>query len=420
MECDLEKEVKLFGGYNNQLKYTDCSVKDTFRKIGSILNVLEIKQEQRMKEILQRDIYFDTVDYRIRKQGGSVRIRIVKEDLKEKVYLTLKNKVDSEIIARQDALVRNEEEFEMQDINSAKLILQEKAKLVFGLQSSEKIIEQVEVNKVRNYCDIKTDSAKYELCYDKFRYIDPTDHSESHYYYEMEIETKCEDRTVANYEDKKISSLIKIFKEVMGFQHDGKSKYIRGIEWKNKNNCLQNKIFIVLDIVGYSKYYSDEQKKKVEKFTDIVKNSLKNIEDAKCIPIGDGMIIITPEKNNIFPFINELFDKINKVNGSRNEEGQIHIRTAIHIGMVMTYYDINENKNFAGHGINIAYRINSGADSGQILVSEDFYMYMKHRGLVEEENYEKVEPLRVKHDVLINVYNYYDSNLVIGKRVNLL
>lgn len=417
MKNSPENEVKLLGEYNNQLKYSDCSVKDTLAKISSLLNVLDIKQDGMMRKKRQRDIYYDTIDQKIKNKAGSARIRIVKKDKVEKTYMTLKTKANEDIVARQDALVRNEKECEVLDSVSGESILQENARSIFGFSSTEKLIKQVEVNNERNYCNITTDIATYELSYDKFKYTNPVDNSESHYYYEIEIELNKEDGEKPEYEeDKKIASFIKLLKEVMGFQHDGKNKYIRGIEWKNKRNNLCDKIFVVFDIVGYSKNYSEEQKKKVEKFTDYVKKCLPIIPDTKCIPLGDGMILILPEESNVFPFISDIFQKINRLNNNREEREQIHIRTSLHIGKVMTYYDINENQNYAGDGINIAYRINSGADSGQILVSEDFYMHMKHKGAIEEENYEKMEPLTVKHKVKIDVYNYYDPNLVVGKR----
>lgn len=422
MKDGAEKEVKLLGGYNNQLKYSDCSVKDTMKKISTLLEVFEIRQEGEMQKKKHRDIYYDTFDQKIKSKDASARIRIEKKGAKEKTLITLKTKVDEDkeaVLARQDALVRNERECEVANITEGELLLKEKAASVFGFFEGERLEKQIEVNNERNYCIITTDVGSYELSYDKFKYTNPVDNSESPYYYEIEIEQSKKEGEAPRYDyDSKIASFVKVLKDVMGFQYDGKNKYKRGIEWKNYRNKLHSRNFIVFDIVGYSKEYSNEQKKKVEKFTDIVKKSLQVLQGTESIPIGDGLILIVPEENNIFPFINRVFRSLNTINENREEAEQIHIRTAVHNGKVMKYFDINENRNYAGQGINIAYRINSGADAGQILVSEDFYCFLREKGKLEESNYEKVEPLTVKHGLKIPVYNYYDENLVVGRRPN--
>ena len=62
--CDVqkmkdEKEVKLVGGHNNQLKYSDCSKEDVLKKIQNLFDALKIKHRnlQRRK---QTDQYYDS------------------------------------------------------------------------------------------------------------------------------------------------------------------------------------------------------------------------------------------------------------------------------------------------------------------------------------------------------------------------
>ena len=204
----------------------------------------------------------------------------------------------------------------------------------------------------------------------------------------------------------------------MGFEHDGKSKYRRGIEWKTEQDGLERKIFIVFDIVNYSRESSKTQKKKVECFIRIVKKCLlNNLESVQKIPLGDGLILVFPDTYNSFSFLNNLFANLNTVNRNRGERENIRIRTSIHVGSVIRYFDINENCNFAGHGINVAYGINNKAQDGQVLVSKEFYDFMRDKDLLEENNYKKIGLVEIKHNVRIEVYNYYDSNMLVGKEV---
>lgn len=417
MEGKNENEVKLLRGYNNQLKYTDISAKDTLEKIGTILKLLQISQKGEMQKRKQSDIYYDTVDALVKNKEGSARIRTIEEGASKRKYLTLKSKTTTRVIATEDALVRDEKEYEIQYDDDGEQALKAYMYELYRIPKSECIFQQIQVDNERNYCHIETKLAKYELSYDKFKYTNPLDYSESQYFYEIEIELNEESKSLEYKRDPQIDSLVELLKELMGFEHDGMNKYNRGMEWKEKRNHLFKKKIIVFDIVGYSKEYTFEQMRKVEKFTAIVKEYLHMLGNTENIPLGDGLILIIPEKSNQFPFIQKIFESLRKINRNREETQQIHIRTALHIGEVMVYQDINENRNYAGQGINIAYRINTGAKKDQVLVSEDFYNYMQEKGELENENYCKVAPLTVKHDVKINVYNYYDSNLLVGKRV---
>lgn len=416
MDGENENEVKLLRGYNNQLKYTDISAKDTLEKIGTILKLLQISQEGEMQRRKQCDIYYDTVDALVKNKEGSARIRTVEERESKRKYLTLKSKTTTRVIATEDALVRAEKEYEIECDDDGEQALKSYMHELYRIPKSDCIFQQIQVDNERNYCHIETKLAKYELSYDKFKYTNPLDYSESQYFYEIEIELKEESKSLEYKRDPQIDSLVELLKELMGFEHDGMNKYNRGMEWKEKRNRLFKKKIIVFDIVGYSKEYTFEQMRKVEKFTAIVKKYLYMLGNTESIPLGDGLILIIPEKSNQFPFIQKIFESLRKINSNREEAQQIHIRTALHIGEVMVYQDINENRNYAGQGINIAYRINTGAKKDQVLVSENFYNYMQEKGELENENYCKVAPLTVKHDVKINVYNYYDSNLLVGKR----
>lgn len=417
-EKKAENEVKLLGGFNNQLKYSDHSVKDTMEKIEVLLSILKIEKVGEVKKRNQRDEYYDTYDQKIKNKKGSARIRqITTNSSSQSSYLvTVKKKISTGIGICEDALVRDEYEFQCDNYNECEKLLYRQARNLFEISNDVNIERQISVYNQRNYCIIKTKIATYELAYDKFKYVNPKDNSQSHYFYEIEIETN--DETVDIKKDEQIDALVKVFKEVMGFEHDGKSKYRRGIEWKTGQDGLERKIFIVFDIVNYSRESSKTQKKKVECFIRIVKKCLlNNLESVQKIPLGDGLILVFPDTYNSFSFLNNLFANLNTVNRNRGERENIRIRTSIHVGSVIRYFDINENCNFAGHGINVAYGINNKAQDGQVLVSKEFYDFMRDKDLLEENNYKKIGLVEIKHDVRIEVYNYYDSNMLVGKEV---
>lgn len=413
MSIGKENEVKLVGGHNNQLKYSDCSKTDVLERIQKLLAALEI-QHTPMNERTQRDTYFDTEDLQIFHNNGCARIRVLSENGRTDHKATLKTPSDSKIFALPNALSRHEEEgtYRSED----EFIRDVKSR--FGIKHDKKILKQIIVNNSRNYCNITTETGNYELSYDKFYYINSQDDSTSETFYEIEIEMNTPDSTPQfQQEDKQIMTLAKILKNVMGFHLDMKTKYARGIGWMDKKNSFENKFFIVFDIVEYSKEYSIIQRKKIEKFTDIISKHLSSLDNAESIPIGDGMILITHTDKNIFVFLNEVFSHLKQSNKTRTRAQQIHLHTAVHMGNVMEYIDINGNRNYAGNGINIAYRINNAADSNQILLSDVFYHYMIEKGEIEEDNVKELPSIIAKHSIEIKVFNYYDNFTEIGKKV---
>lgn len=409
-----EKEVKLIGGYNNQLKYSDCSRNDTIDKIMCILDVLEINHGS-MEKVEQKDTYYDTKNLKILKHKGCVRIREkIIDDVKE-IRLTVKSKENKCVPFLPDNLSRNEDEYVIRAYGKkdkdacANVYAKEK----FGLE--EGVSPQLLVFNQRHFCKIQTEFYEYELAYDKYTYINPHDNSESGEFYEIEIELNESKEDISQIDDK-IFKLAELFKNVMGFNSDGKSKYERGIDWKEKMIESENQIFLMFDIVEYSINTSLEQRRKIDKLTSIVKRELSNISgEYQVFPIGDGMIICVSDKINIMPYLYAILESVHKNNQITPEKMHIILRSSIHIGRVVPYTDINDKKNYAGHGINIVCRINSQAEKNQILVSEDFYDYMKDKELITE-SYSNKFLITVKHGVEIAVRNFYDSPIGINNR----
>ena len=411
--CDVqkmkdEKEVKLVGGHNNQLKYSDCSKEDVLKKIQNLFDALKIKHRnlQRRK---QTDQYYDSDRNDIYRECGSARLRTIEEEGKPKMKkATIKKRNKTENPQMPNALLRDELEWD----TDSEVELIKKLREVFILPKTEKISCRFTVINERNYWDIETENAEYELSYDKYYYKDGKKESEA--FYEIEIELKHRKSSDEQKVDEKIVQLSQIIENVMNFESDQKSKYERGVEWKKIEKDAGRKYFIALDIVGYSKDFSYVQKGKIEKFTEIVDKSSMGMEVIKYIPLGDGMIIVVERSDEIFCFLREVMDQITVYNKYQRDEKKIRLHMAVHAGTVMEYIDISKMPNYAGNAINRVYRIVNETKPNQLLVSDEFYQDIRDREAVDESAFCKEEALVVKHGQKMEVWNYYSRDTGLG------
>lgn len=72
-------------------------------------------------------------------------------------------------------------------------------------------------------------------------------------------------------------------------------------------------------------------------------------------------------------------------------------------------------RNFAGNGINIVARIGSQTDSNRVLISKECADFLLESERISSQNLSTVYSIKVKHDVVINVMNYYDKDNKIGR-----
>lgn len=131
-------------------------------------------------------------------------------------------------------------------------------------------------------------------------------------------------------------------------------------------------------------------------------NEKRKHNDLILIPTGDGYGIgFHPSINNekILNIAKELFKHLTKW-------GDFKIRMGIAKGQNIRHLDHNDKINLFGYGINLASRVVSVTLENQILVHETYAREI----LVErkiEELVEISEPLIIKHNETIKVYNYY-------------
>jgi len=123
---------------------------------------------------------------------------------------------------------------------------------------------------------------------------------------------------------------------------------------------------LFLDIAGYSRLGVTDQIKMKQSFNDLLSSALTDIDARERVVIdtGDGAAVAflgDPERA-LFAAL-AVFDNA----------GQLPVRMGINLGPVHVSRDINGQENVIGDGINVAQRIMSFAQPGQLFVSRTFY-----------------------------------------------
>jgi class 3 adenylate cyclase len=128
---------------------------------------------------------------------------------------------------------------------------------------------------------------------------------------------------------------------------------------------------LFLDIVGYSKLLSDEQKELVQELNQIVRET-EQFRAAEAegkltrLPTGDGMVLV---------FTNNPEAQVEcalEISKALQSQPKLKVRMGIHSGPVNPVADVNDQSNLLGAGINVAQRIMYCGDAGHILLSKHF------------------------------------------------
>ena len=123
---------------------------------------------------------------------------------------------------------------------------------------------------------------------------------------------------------------------------------------------------LFLDVVGYSRLGVTQQIHLKRSFNEVLGAALHDTpaNERVVIDTGDGAAIAflgDPERA-LFAAL-AVFDAV----------GELPVRMGINLGPVYITTDINGRENVIGDGINVAQRIMSFADAGQLFVSRSFY-----------------------------------------------
>jgi class 3 adenylate cyclase len=123
---------------------------------------------------------------------------------------------------------------------------------------------------------------------------------------------------------------------------------------------------LFLDISGYSQLGVGEQIRLKQRFNEILAGTLADLEPRERVVIdtGDGAAVAFLEdpERALFAAL-AVFDSV----------GELPARMGINLGPVHVAKDINGQDNVIGDGINVAQRVMSFAQAGELLVSRSFY-----------------------------------------------
>ncbi len=132
---------------------------------------------------------------------------------------------------------------------------------------------------------------------------------------------------------------------------------------------------VFVDLVEYSKKSVAEQLALKDRFTSLLAEALQGIDvnERIILDTGDGaaMSFLGDPENALFVgmSLRQAFQSAD----SADPAGTAPVRIGINLGPVKLVKDINGHPNIVGDGINVAQRIMSFAESGQILVSRSFH-----------------------------------------------
>jgi len=165
---------------------------------------------------------------------------------------------------------------------------------------------------------------------------------------------------------------------------------------------------LFIDIVGYSKLVTSEQRRLLELLNRIVRESehFRAAEEKGrliTVPTGDGMALVfynTPEA----PVECAL-----EVSRAVSEHPELKLRMGVHSGPVSGVVDVSGRSNIAGAGINIAQRVMDCGDAGHILVSKHMAEDLEQYGHWKRHLHDLGE-CEVKHGVRVSVVNLYTED----------
>ena len=166
---------------------------------------------------------------------------------------------------------------------------------------------------------------------------------------------------------------------------------------------------LFIDIVGYSKLVTHEQRRLLELLNQIVRQAEHfRAAEAKSrlitVPTGDGMALVfynTPQA----PVECAL-----EISNAASEHPELKLRMGIHSGPVSGVVDLSGRSNIAGAGINIAQRVMDCGDASHILISKHLAEDVEQYGDWKRHLHDLGE-CEVKHGVRVSVVNLYTEDV---------
>ncbi|CAN5589514.1 adenylate/guanylate cyclase domain-containing protein [soil metagenome] len=175
----------------------------------------------------------------------------------------------------------------------------------------------------------------------------------------------------------------------------------------NEERQLKIAHVLFIDIVGYSKLLTDQQRELLRLLNEVVRTT----EQFRAAELADQLVRLPTGDGMALAFFNSPDAPVRcamEIDQRLKEYPQLNVRMGIHSGPVDVVHDVNDRTNVAGAGINMAQRVMDCADAGHILLSK--------RVADDLAQYERWQPhlydlgvCEVKHGVEIELVNLYDS-----------
>jgi class 3 adenylate cyclase len=165
---------------------------------------------------------------------------------------------------------------------------------------------------------------------------------------------------------------------------------------------------LFIDIVGYSKKGVGDQVRIKRSFNQVLSNALEQVapRDRVVVDTGDGAAVtfLGDPEGALFVGL-AVLDAV-----------ELAVRMGINLGPVSLMKDINGLDNVIGDGINVAERVMSFADQGQLLVSRSFFEVVSLLSTDYAQLFRHEQSRTDKHDRAHDLYAVTDA-VRVGRRV---
>src|ERR1700730_10340350 len=166
---------------------------------------------------------------------------------------------------------------------------------------------------------------------------------------------------------------------------------------------------LFIDVVGYSKLLTDDQRELQQQLNEVVRNTaqFRAAEAANKLirlPAGDGMAQV------FFGSPEAPIQCASEISKALRDYPRLHLLMGIHSGPVSSVTDVNDQSNIAGAGINTAQRVMACGDGGHILLSkraaDDLAQFRNWQSDLHD-----IGECEVKHGVKIFVVNFFTDEI---------
>src|SRR5437764_1346266 len=164
---------------------------------------------------------------------------------------------------------------------------------------------------------------------------------------------------------------------------------------------------LFIDIVGYSKLLSDQQRELFHLLNEVVRSTaqFRAAEAASKLvrlPTGDGMVLA------FFGRVDAPVRCAQEISRKLRQHPELKLRMGINSGPVDEVFDVNDQRNITGVGINMAQRVMDCGDAGHILLSrrvaDDLAQYHEWKPYLHD-----LGRVEVKHGLKLELVNFYNQ-----------